>query len=265
MAGAGAVNGSLIGSLPDRVRKLGPVCCVSYRVASRIANTLGGGFAVRSARELNTALVVLFHAPPDQVESLLAILHSPDVDWKGRSLVVCDCEIDECSVARLRGAGASVAKARRFELPGYLVVNGKGTALAAANRIARELKLRPIEVGEATEHAFDAAVTLGTCALTPLLDSAATLLREAGVRELDAPRLAAALFQKTAREYAHSGKQSWGWYTRSPEAKQLEGEIAGAGRDVGAVLRQLMLLGMDVFGKHLDVAEVLRGTGRAEP
>ena len=41
--GAGAVAKSLIGRLPAKTRDLGPVSAVSFRVASRIANTLRAG------------------------------------------------------------------------------------------------------------------------------------------------------------------------------------------------------------------------------
>jgi hypothetical protein len=108
---------------------------------------------------------------------------------------------------------------------------------------------------------FDAAINLATSAFTPLIDRAALLLRHSGVREADAPRLAVALFQKTAADYLHSGKQSWGWYMQAPEAAGIEAQIASAGVTAGeslaAVLRQLVLLGFEVFEKHQDVAQAL--------
>ncbi len=211
IAAAGAVGNSLIGQLSREA--LGPVCGVSYRVASRIANTLGGGYPwVRSAAEMNGAPAVLFHSPPDQIEGLLKLLESAPVDWSGKSLIFTATAPDsgEAVIGRFRDRGASVAVARKFEIPGYLAIEGMSLALITAHRIAKELRLKPIVIEAGYADIFDAAVTLGTSALTPLIDAAATFLRQAGVRDTDAPRLAAALFQETARAYAHSGKQSWG-------------------------------------------------------
>ncbi len=256
IAAAGAVGNSLIGQLSREA--LGPVCGVSYRVASRIANTLRGGYPVRSAAEMNGAPAVLFHSPPDQIEGLLKLLESAPVDWSGKSLIFCDCAAGEAVIGRFRDRGASVAVARKFEIPGYLAIEGMPLALITAHRIAKELRLKPIGIEAGCADIFDAAVTLGTSALTPLIDAAATFLREAGVRDTDAPRLAAALFQETARAYAHSGKQSWGWYVKEPEAQRIEAQIKGAGPRLGPVLRLLLLYGFELFDKHPGTARSIK-------
>ena len=62
---AGAVAKCLIGKLPSKTGEVGPVAAVSYRVASRIANTLRAGYPVRAPDELDAAAVILFHAPPN--------------------------------------------------------------------------------------------------------------------------------------------------------------------------------------------------------
>jgi hypothetical protein len=262
IAAAGAVGSSIIGHLSRET--LGPVYGVSYRVASRIANTLGGGYPVRSATELNSAPAILFHAPPDQSESLLELLELAPVEWSGKPLIFCDCVVDEASIERFNVLGASVAVARKFEIPGYLILEGTPLALITGHRIAKELRMKPIEISAGCAGVFDAAVTLGTCALTPLIDSAVTFLRDAGVRDTDAPRLAAALFQETARSYAHSGKQSWGWYVKEPEVKQIEAQIQGAGPQLGPVLRQLLLYGFELFDKHAAIADSLKTEARPD-
>jgi len=262
VAAAGAVGSSLIGQLSRET--LGPVCGVSYRVASRIANTLHGGYAVRSAMELNSAPAILFHAPPDQVDGLLELLELAPVEWNGKPLIFCDCIADKTSVERFNALGASVAMVRKFEIPGYLILEGTPPGLITGHRIAKELRMKPIEISAGCANVFDAALTLGTCALTPLIDTAAAFLRQAGVRDTDAPRLAAALFQETARSYAHSGKQSWGWYMKEPEANRIETQIEAAGPQMGHVLRQLLLYGFGLFGKHAATAGILKTKARPD-
>src|ERR1700722_7222042 len=59
--GAGAVSRSLIGGFVARSRDVGPVAAASFRVASRLANTLKGGYPVREPSALVTARAILFY------------------------------------------------------------------------------------------------------------------------------------------------------------------------------------------------------------
>ena len=256
--GAGAVAKSLIGRLPARARDLGPVSAVSFRLASRIANALRAGYAARTADEMNVADVVLFHSPPEQAEALLEMLDSAEIHWIGTALIFCDCDDVRAARARFQAKGASTAVARQFGIPGRIVVAGNGSALTAANHIVRELKLKAVEILPGATDIFDAAVTLGNSAITPLIDHAAGLLRDAGIRDAEAAQIASALFSQTASEYARSGKQSWAWYMRQPEIERIEGQIAAAGAHLGPVLRGLLLFGLGTFEKYPAVARALR-------
>jgi predicted short-subunit dehydrogenase-like oxidoreductase (DUF2520 family) len=263
--GAGAVSASLIGRLPSKTREVGPVSAVSYRVASRIANTLRCGYPVRSADELGEAPRLLFYAPPDHGETLLELLERAEIDWKGKALVFCDCFASLEARRRFEKKGASTAVARHFGIPGRLVVEGDdGAGLHAARRIARELQMKAVEISPDSADLFDAAVTLGSAAITPLIDRAAALLRHAGIRDTEAARIASSLFEQTARDYAHSGKQSWAWHVRKPLVERLQAQIASAGPELEPVLRQLLVLGFETFHKHGEVGAELE-PGRAKP
>jgi pyrroline-5-carboxylate reductase len=263
--GAGGVSASLIGRLPSKSRELGPVSAISFRVASRIANTLRAGYAVRRSDELEKVSVVLFHSPPENAASLLETLETAEIEWKGKAIVFCDCTVDHAARQRFQARGASTAVARQFGFPARIIVEGNaGThagcdtegsdaALQAVHRIARELRMKAVEISSGTVDLFDAAVTLGNAALTPLIDAAAALLRKAGIRDIEAARLASSFFEQTARDYAHSGKQSWAWYVRKPSAARLDAEITAAGPDLESVFQQLILFGFLATGKHKDV------------
>ena len=258
--GAGMVGRSLIGRLSANGIKLGPVAAVSYRVASRIANSLKGGFAAREPAELDDVGAVLFHAPPDQLAALLEALEASKISWPGRSLIVCDCDVTPAVTHRFRQEGASIAVARQFGVAGRVVLEGSGRALILAHRLARETHLKAVEIRPGSADLFDAAITLSTCAITPLIDQTAALLRDAGVRELDAPRLASALFEQAAAGYAHSGKQSWGWYIRGPEVQRILAQTDAAqinAAETGEMFRMLLLFGLGMFGKHPDLANML--------
>src|ERR1043166_4174842 len=84
---AGAVNSSFIGRLPGKARSLGPVAGVSYRVASRIANSLRAGYAARFVHELNAVRLILFHSSDAQHDTLIDLLKSSGIQWPGKSLL----------------------------------------------------------------------------------------------------------------------------------------------------------------------------------
>ena len=262
--GAGAVSKSLVGKLHINRHNLGPVAAASFRVASRIANTLRAGYAARSASELNAVAVVLVHSRPDQACLLLEMLEGAEIEWDGKAVIFCDCDDDPEVRARLRARGASTAVARHFGIPGRILVAGNGVALTAALRIANELKLKPVGILPDAPDVFDAAVTLATASITPLIDRAAGLLRDAGIRDAEAARIASALFVQTASDYAHSGKQSWAWYTRQPEARRIESQIAAAGPYLGLALRELLLFGLQTFAKYPDLERELRFSQSAQ-
>ena len=263
--GAGAVGASLIGRLPSKARELGPVSAVSYRVASRIANTLRAGYPVRTANELGQVRGVLVHSPPEHLEILLGMLGSAEIEWKGKALVFCDCAASHEVVRYFRARGASIAVARQFGIPGHLVVEGdEGAGLRTARRIARELRMPAVEISPGSGDLFDAAVTLGSAAITPLIDRAATLLRGAGIGDPEAARIASSLFEQTARDYARSGRQSWTWHVRKPPVVTLEAQITSAGPELEPVLRQLLVFGFETFHKHREAGEELAPTEKAQ-
>jgi hypothetical protein len=256
--GAGAVGASLIGLLPSKTRELGPVSGVSFRVASRTANTLRAGYPVRTASELSGVPSVLFHSPPDHMTTLLQLLEGAEIDWSGKALVFCDCVVSRAVRQQFQAKGASTAVARQVGIPGRIIVEGfEGPALQAAHRIARELRMKAVELLPGSADLFDAAVTLGRAAITPLIDQAAALLRDAGIRDIEAARIASSLFEQTARDYAHSGKQSWAWYVRKPQVEGLQSQLAATGLQLEPVLRQLLLFSFETFRKHKELGAQL--------
>jgi hypothetical protein len=260
--GAGALSKSLIGQLPRRSRQLGPVVGVSFRVASRMANSLRAGHAARNADELDGIPVILFHAPADQVHSLALLLEGARIDWKDKSLIFCDCEVPAVLLERFRSLGASTAVARQFGMAGSIMVEGVLPALGHVHRIASELRLHSIEITPGTSDLFAAAVTLATGALTPLVNRTAAFLRATGIRDKEAVRIAVTLFGQTVQEYGHSGKQSWAWHARTPDAAQMEAEVVAVIEPFRRLFRELILCGFDDFEKHAAIANSLREASR---
>jgi len=259
LIGAGAVNDSLVARLPRKVQALGPVAAVSFRVASRIVNSLGAGVPARSADELNALRFILFHSSPDQFPALTEALASAKIRWRGKSLVFCDCECPDETRELFEGRGADVAVLRRSQLPSRLILEGTGPALAFAHRLARDLGVKALEIAAENKQAFEMALTLGSGALSPLIDQTATLLRQCGVRDAEASRLAAALFEQTAREYARTGRQSWVWYQRAPDDARIVAQLNAVGEQLRRIAAELILFGLEEAGRHGESAVTIRG------
>ena len=252
------MSASLIGHLPRNPRLLGPVGGVSFRVASRIANTLKAGWPVRSLGEMNDLRRILFYSPAEHMLALAEALIDARIEWTGKSLVFCDCDAGSSLVAHFRTAGASVARLRRCGVAGRLAVEGAAPALTWANGLVRELKRKPVLIAGGSEVLFDAAIMLGSGALTPLLDGAARLLRNCGLRDADAAQMAAGLFARTAAEYAHSGRQSWAWHSQEPDPSELVQQLNLMPADLQSIVKRMLLLGFDTFDRHSAAEEAIQ-------
>jgi hypothetical protein len=262
--GAGAVNTSLLVRFPRKDQLLGPVAAVSFRVASRIVNSLGAGVPARTASELDAVKVILFCSSGEQFSSLIDALGSATIRWPGKALIFLDCEAMLPAAELFRSRGASVASLRRSSLPARLVVEGQGPALAFCYRIAKDLAMKVIELEGGNVAAFEMALTLGTAALTPLIDQAAVLLRQCGLRDADAARLAAALFEQTAREYARTGRQSWAWYQRSPDASRVLEQLSSIDTPRRRLVEELILFGLEENDRHDETTRAIRAALEAE-
>jgi hypothetical protein len=264
IVGAGAVSASLVGQLPRNAIALGAVGGVSYRVASRIANTLKAGWPIRSLDELDSLPLILLHSPTEHFAVLCDALASARIQWAGKSLVFCDCETGGSAPARFRALGASVARMRGCGLPGRLLVQGNAPALTLANRLVRELRLKPVLIAEGSEALFDAAVTLGSAAFTPLIDAVVHTLRRCGLRDTESVQLAASLFSTTVNDYAHSGRQSWRWHIEEPPTDSVLAQIAAVEEPLRALLVTLLQAGFRTFDRHGAVAEALTEAVRVD-
>ena len=262
--GAGPVNTSLLVRFPRKDQLLGPVAGVSFRVASRMVNSLGAGVPARTASELDAVKVILICSSSDQLPSLIETLGNATIKWQGKALVFLDCEGMLPAAEVFRARGASVASLRRSSLPARLIAEGQGAALAFCYRIARDLATKVLELESANVAAFEMALTLGTAALTPLIDQAAVLLRQCGLRDADAARLTAALFEQTAREYARTGRQSWAWYQRSPEAARLLDQLSSIDSRRRRLVEELILFGLEENDRHDETTRAIRAALAAE-
>lgn len=255
---AGAVTRGIIGRMKNRGSLIGPVAAVSLRVASRTANSLRAGSAVRSVDELDPVRTILCHSPARHATTVLALLSGAAIDWPGKNLLFCDTEIPAGTGDRYRVQGAAVASITSLGMLNMVVVESDAPALPAARRVVAEAGLQGVEIPPGNGARFSAAVILSTAALTPVIERVAGLFRAAGLRDTGAARLAARLISQTAGDYAHSGRQSWPWHVRPPDPEHVAAAVAAAPEAMRPLLSELILAGFSDFGKHSAIADRLR-------
>ena len=259
LVGAGPAATSLAGTLARIPGRLGPVVGVSYRVASRIANSLGIGTPARNPSALRDTELVLFHAPLRQMKLLAEQFATAEISWAKKNLIFIDCDAGPMEKSPM--SDASFAWITRCPIPGRLAVGGRGTALTAATRLAATQDRRPLIVPGTAKRSFDAAMLMGGAALTPLIDSVAHILRGTGMLDKQATQTAVALFQTTVLAYGRSGRQSWPWHVHEPDVDSLEAQINSLEQREARILRDLLLLGFERFQRHEEAASALRDPG----
>jgi hypothetical protein len=256
LIGAGPVASSLAANFAREPNSLGPVVAVSYRVASRIANSLGAGQPARDPAVLDRFPLILVHAPLNQMHVLAERLALAAISWSGKSLVFVDC--DPGPMQRAPMNTASFAWLRQCPMPGRLAVGGHNSALAAAIRLAGIIDRHPIVVPSSVKARFDAAMLMGGAAFTPLIDSVALILRETGMIDKQAARTAVALFESAVSGYSRSGRQSWQWHVQQPDVDAVESQIRALSDNEGGIVRALLQLGFERFQRHPTAASKLR-------
>ena len=107
VAGGGRVSGSFVARLPDLASSLGPVAAQSYRLASRIVNSIGAGHAVPAYRDLNGSTLILICVPVQGVAPIVSAL-AEALDCQGKITLLCEAGADSRSLAPLRKQGAAV-------------------------------------------------------------------------------------------------------------------------------------------------------------
>jgi predicted short-subunit dehydrogenase-like oxidoreductase (DUF2520 family) len=221
LAAAGSIGRSFLPRLPSLARRLGPVASVSYRLAARIANGLKAGRAVRDIGDLNGCAVIMLCAAAGSVDRIARGLTEARLDWSAKTLLICDSHAYTCDFPQFRERGAAMASVNQIE--GYAhhyAIEGDREALREAKVLVRDLRGKPVEILSDRVRMYDAARTLAGSLFTPLIETCAECIRQAGVTGPAATTLAEALLQRSLRAFMHSGRKSW------------SGPVARAERDV---------------------------------
>jgi hypothetical protein len=220
---------------------IGPVASTSFRVASRIANTMRAGRAVPSVDAFEPCHLVLISAPDRAVDAAVAQLAAAPFEWNRRTVLLIGDDGERLKPLRELGAVTATVTA----MPGFeerlFVLEGERAALRELRPLlGRTVRLVLIRPGARIR--FDAAITLAGHALFPLLVAADAAFASTGLsRRLTDPVLEKAV-QRALRAWINARRNGWGTLD-GPDGARLALQIAAlehANPTAGAYFRGLV-------------------------
>jgi predicted short-subunit dehydrogenase-like oxidoreductase (DUF2520 family) len=232
--------------------ELGPVAAQSYRLASRIVNSIGAGHAVRSYAELDDSTLILISAPASRVPAIVDAL-TGSIECRGKTMLLCDCGVDSGGLSSSRSQGAAVGAIHM--IPGFegrrFVAEGDRDAMREAKILVRKTGGRLEEIRADKMGVYAAGLSFGTSLLTPLLEASVQCFLDAGMTKAAAVKIVDGLFQSSVRAYSYAGKRSWiGPIARADfAAVQREIDALTAGKPVLAShYRHALALALQLLG-----------------
>jgi hypothetical protein len=209
LVGAGPVSRSPLVRMHAVLEHLGPVKSLSFRVASRIANAIRSGFPAADYKDFEHIRIVLISVPARFLPRIVDELASSAIDWRRKTVILCDAEHDSQALVPLASRGAATASAVLLEdFDGQrLLVEGDHAALLAVRRLlARDTRL--VELRRNTKAAYLAGITFLTALSSPMLAAAGDCFRIAGLSPQMTAQVIERLTQRTLRAYLKAGRNT---------------------------------------------------------
>ena len=235
----GRISRSFLGRLPRLAEHLGPVKALSYRVASRVANTIGAGSAVSGYEPFNGCRLILISVPEVQFPSTRKGLLDAPLDWAGKSVVLCETWRGSESLKGLEDRGASCGSLSPIfdTTRGWLLAEGSPLARQHIRELVGPPKARLIEIGAHAKALYLAAPSLLEGVLPSVLAAAAQTLRAAGLSHAQALDLVNTFADQAVRAHAKGGRKAWGGLLAADEREAILSQIQSLRRDHPALAR----------------------------
>ena len=225
VAGGGRVSASFVSRLPHLAAELGPVAAQSYRLASRIVNSIGAGHAVREYAELNDSPLILICAPSSVVAPIVSAL-ADSIECSGKTILLCNDGADSGYLAPLQLRGASVASIHL--IPGFekrFVGEGDRSAIREARKLVKKLGGRLEEINTNKVAVYSAGLSFGIGLFTALMEASMQCFLDAGMSKASAVKVVETIFQSSLRAYVYAGKRSWSGPLAHGDSVAMEREI----------------------------------------
>jgi predicted short-subunit dehydrogenase-like oxidoreductase (DUF2520 family) len=242
--------------------RLGPVAALSFRVASRIANSIRAGRPVKAYADLDGCDAIIVAVPDSALGQAVASLRHCGVNWSGVAALLYSARCDSSELKDLQKEGASVASLRAVgATERRFLVEGDAAAVRWARLLVQHAHGRAIQVDSGAAATYLAAVSLSSSLFTPLIEAAIAALRLAGAPPLEASRVAEMLFERSLRAHKHGGRKSWTGPLALGDQEEVFKEVeALSARDplLGRYYEVNCALALQFFGRHPKLLKALR-------
>jgi predicted short-subunit dehydrogenase-like oxidoreductase (DUF2520 family) len=236
VAGGGRVSASFVARLPRLSSDLGLVAAQSYRLASRIVNSIGAGRAARKYEDLDGSPLILICVPVRGLPGMIQALENA-IKCEGKIILLCESGTDSRQLAGLKAKGAAVGSID--PIPGFdnrrFVAEGDKAAVREAKALVRQLGGRVEEVRTSKMAVYAAGLSFAAGLFTPLMEASAQCLQDAGMTKVSAVKVTGALFGNSLRGYVYAGKRSW-------SGSLAVGDLAAVRKEVDALAASKPLL-----------------------
>lgn len=248
LIGAGSLTNSPVTRFWKMYQWLGPVKAPSFRVASRMANGLRAGHAVRDYEEFNSCPLILICVPDAMAPAIVREVAAANIDWRNRAIVLCSASLDSSELDALAARGASVASLciiPAFEYPRFLV-EGDHLAILESKRLV-ENSIRSIVAIERTLKPFYlAALTSTGSLLFAVLHAASECLSHAGISDYDSAAILQRQVPKTLRSQVRVGRKA---YAAPHQLQKQLHVLASADPELAHYLEQSAMLATRLLRK----------------
>jgi predicted short-subunit dehydrogenase-like oxidoreductase (DUF2520 family) len=206
----GNIARSWISRAVEHLDRLGPIVSSSFRLSNRIANTLRAGVPAEQYDEFNCCKVILIRVAEDELHEVLAGLAAAQIQWREKTIILCDTVSDSSEWDELERRGASVATLTYLRIGGddRYVVEGDPKAI---HNTVTALALPPAQVVEIgrSRKALYLACRKAASMVVPLAAAADEELRRAGVQPDKAAWMVEQWLQDGLRAYRKNGRRAW--------------------------------------------------------
>lgn len=207
---AGPVSRSELTRLPNLRRNLMWVKSSSYRVASRAVNALGAGAPVEELNEMQRAGVWIVSVPTAELTDSLQQLRSASIDWRDRTLLILDSEVDSATAEWFQSNGASVATFFPVDPDETrYIVEGDSEAVRVLRHLIEDPRSRRvIEIKKGAKKTYISGAVAVTQRILPYIAEAVECFQAAGITNPEAKSITEALLDSAMRSYFRAGRRA---------------------------------------------------------
>ena len=221
LIGSGKLTDAPVTRLLRLSDRLGPILSPSYRVASRLANSLRAGHAVKEYAEFEDCCLVVISVPDEGLAQIVAELAAAGICWRGKAVIVCSTWLGSCELETLARCGASVGSIS--PIPGFedswYLVEGDNLAIRETKRLIERGDRRLVTIERRRKPFYLASLTCtGSLAFASIV-AASEALRHAGVSQVEAAEMMEKQYRKALRSYLKAGRKG------VPEVREISKQL----------------------------------------